>query len=249
MAQYRQVHCTFWNDPEVQDFTADEKLFYLYLLTNPRSRQCGISEISIKLMSFETGLSISCIDTLLMRFESLGKIKYSKKSNEVALKNWRKYNPDTSPKVKACISKELHLIKDTSLIQYLYSIDTVSQEERERKEKERERERTPRSSFVVPTFEEVEKYFLENKSTSKEARKFCNHYNSNGWLVGGKTKMKNWHSAAGGWIERQDDFAPNGKQEKPTRQSAPRRYDSTRENPIRDAMPKDIKDELKKILS
>lgn len=123
----------------------------------------------------------------------------------------------------------------------------VAGKERKGKEiKVKKGEREPPALFVVPTFEEVEKYFLENKSTSKEARKFCNHYNSNGWLVAGKTKMKNWHSAALNCIDRQDDFPTNGKKEKSVRETL--KYDRSKENPIRDAMPKDIKDELKKIL-
>lgn len=33
-----------------------------------------------------------------------------------------------------------------------------------------------------------------------EAQKFFNYFESNGWLVGGKTKMKNWNAAARNWI-------------------------------------------------
>ena len=51
-----------------------------------------------------------------------------------------------------------------------------------------------------PTIEEIKSYFLEKESTSLEAEKFFNHFESNGWLVGGKTKMKNWQAAARNWI-------------------------------------------------
>ena len=51
-----------------------------------------------------------------------------------------------------------------------------------------------------PPIDEIKSYFLEKESTSLEAEKFFNHFESNGWLVGGKTKMKNWQAAARNWI-------------------------------------------------
>lgn len=148
MATFRQVHCQFWNDSEVMEFTPEDKLFYLYILTNPRSKQCGITEITIRQMAFELGYSTDTIDTLLIRFQERGKIRYNRETNELAVKNWRKYNPDTSPKVKACIDKELSLVKDTALIQYLYSIDTQTQNKEKDKEnnKEKEKENIPTAS-------------------------------------------------------------------------------------------------------
>jgi hypothetical protein len=43
-------------------------------------------------------------------------------------------------------------------------------------------------------------YFAEKDAPSEEAEKFFNHYESNGWLVGGKSKMKNWQAAARNWL-------------------------------------------------
>jgi hypothetical protein len=59
----------------------------------------------------------------------------------MAMKNLAKYNDSTSPKVKSCINKELLKIKDTVLIQYIYSIDTHTKEEEEQeKEEDKEQE-------------------------------------------------------------------------------------------------------------
>ena len=57
-----------------------------------------------------------------------------------------------------------------------------------------------RSVEVPPNISEVEMYFLEKDSTKLEAERFFNHYESNGWLVGGKSKMKNWEAAARNWL-------------------------------------------------
>lgn len=54
--------------------------------------------------------------------------------------------------------------------------------------------------FSPPKIEEIESFFLEQESTKSEAQKFFNYFESNGWLVGGKTKMKNWKAAARNWI-------------------------------------------------
>jgi len=58
----------------------------------------------------------------------------------------------------------------------------------------------------VPTLEETKEYFIFKSSTETEANKFFNYYSSTGWLVGGKTKMRDWKAAARNWIMNQDKF-------------------------------------------
>jgi len=43
-------------------------------------------------------------------------------------------------------------------------------------------------------------YFLEKKFPEVEAQRFFNYFESNGWLVGGRTKMKDWKAAARNWM-------------------------------------------------
>ena len=57
-----------------------------------------------------------------------------------------------------------------------------------------------------PILEEVKNYFAQNNYPSVEADKFYNHYESNGWLVGGKTPMKNWEASANNWILNSNKF-------------------------------------------
>ena len=54
----------------------------------------------------------------------------------------------------------------------------------------------------------VESFFLQNNYPIIEAQKFFNHYKSNGWLVGGKTPMKDWHSSAHKWMLNVPNFKP-----------------------------------------
>ena len=50
--------------------------------------------------------------------------------------------------------------------------------------------------------DEATAYFVEIGSTAEEGATFWDHFESNGWKVGGKTAMKNWHSAAKNWVRR-----------------------------------------------
>ena len=151
MAIFRKIHTTFWSDSFISELDADKKLFYIYLLTNERTRQCGIYEITKRQISFDTGYSIDTVSILLQYFIDTEKILYNNSTNEIAIKNWRKYNPDNSPKVKSCVNKELSDVKDTVLIQYIYSIDTQSQQEQEQ-EQEQEEEQEREKKFSLHDF-------------------------------------------------------------------------------------------------
>lgn len=62
------------------------------------------------------------------------------------------------------------------------------------------------SGFKKPHLSEVKMYFAEKDAPSEEAEKFFDHYESNGWLVGGKSKMKNWQAAARNWLMNSKKF-------------------------------------------
>ena len=60
-------------------------------------------------------------------------------------------------------------------------------------------ESTPR--FVPPTAEEINA-FCKEKNISINTDAFINYYESNGWKIGGKTKMKSWTAAVQNWYAR-----------------------------------------------
>lgn len=61
-----------------------------------------------------------------------------------------------------------------------------------------------------PSSEEVANYFTSKMCSAHEGEKFFNYFESNGWLVGGKTPMKNWRAAANNWIMNIEKFKTNG---------------------------------------
>lgn len=113
MAIYRQVHTTIWQDDFVGDILANppEKLFWLYLITNNQTTQCGVYSFRIRQAQFDTGLSQQEIQETINKLVSHKKVKYSTDNNEILIVNWLKYNSARSPKVAAVIDKELKNIK------------------------------------------------------------------------------------------------------------------------------------------
>jgi len=119
MAVYRQIQITFWQDKFVLSLTPEKKFFYMYLLTNSKTKQCGIYELPIKIASLETGYDNETIQKLFIEFEEFGKILYDYDSGEIAIRNWRKYNETTSPKTLSCIRKELIDVKSKRLLEFM----------------------------------------------------------------------------------------------------------------------------------
>lgn len=132
MAVYRHIHINYWQDAFVLDLTPEEKYFYIYLMTNSKTSQCGVYELPKRIIETETGYNRETVDKLLKRFEEYKKIYYSNETNEIYIKNWMKHNKARSPKVKTCIEKELLKVKNEEFIEMFidncnknnYSIDT-----------------------------------------------------------------------------------------------------------------------------
>jgi hypothetical protein len=65
--------------------------------------------------------------------------------------------------------------------------------------------------FIPPSLDESVEFFTSENHSKIEAQKFFNHFESNGWKVGGKSPMKNWNAAARNWmINSQRFIAPEG---------------------------------------
>jgi len=97
MAKQRIVQTKFWSDPFIQDLSVEDKLIYLYLITNERTSICGIYEITTKTISFDTGIPVDRVLQTVDRLCQIGKI--SRYDNWVMLKNFAKNQAD-NPSVK-----------------------------------------------------------------------------------------------------------------------------------------------------
>lgn len=137
MANYRTVSISFWTDSKVDDeFTPEDKYFFLYLLTNPHTNICGCYEISMKQMERETGYNTDTVKRLIDRMQNTHKvICYCEHSKEILILNWSRYNWHGSGKVKSAVLNAANEIKceefkryviDIISIGYPYPIDRVS---------------------------------------------------------------------------------------------------------------------------
>lgn len=96
MAKYRAVNTKFWDDTYILSLDPIEKLVFLYIITNPLTNICGIYEIAIKRIAFDTGLDKEMAEKILMRFERDRKAYYIE--GWIGIVNFVK-NQSTNPKV------------------------------------------------------------------------------------------------------------------------------------------------------
>ena len=121
MAGYFTVDTAFWSDPDVADnYTPEDKYFYLYLLTCPNANISGCYEISTKQMSYDTGYSRETVERLIERFLSVHKvIDYSKENKEVLVCNWGKYHWTSSQKYIKALKNRIDEIKTEKFRKFL----------------------------------------------------------------------------------------------------------------------------------
>lgn len=145
MAVFRKIQIDFWQDAFILDLPFEEKGFYLYLLTNSKTKQCGIYEISHRVIELETGFSQEKIDQMLKKFIDSEKIKYDSETREILIMNWTKHNYSKALTVETCVKKELASVKskilkstfDNIYREYIGTIDTLSKEEKEEEHKKK----------------------------------------------------------------------------------------------------------------
>jgi hypothetical protein len=119
MAKFRQIQTNFWSNTYIQEeMTAEDKYFYLYLMTNEFTTQIGIYPITKKQMSFDLGYSLESVQALLQRFETYHKlIKYDTETREIILLKWAENNLNLGGKpVQDLIKKEISQVKNKEFL-------------------------------------------------------------------------------------------------------------------------------------
>ena len=120
----RVVSTGYWEDDLIiNEFTPEDKYFMLYLLTNRYTTQLGIYHLPIKFVAIDMGYSEDSVRNLLDRFENkYGIIKFSKTTNEIAIKNYLRHSIVKGGKpVMDCLIKEEQAVEDKSLLLYIYN--------------------------------------------------------------------------------------------------------------------------------
>lgn len=124
MANYFSIDVAFWTDSDVVDnFTPEDKFFYLYLLTSPHANISGCYELSVKQASYETGYSKESVEHLIDRFISVHKmIDYDRETKEVLIIKWGRHHWTSSDKYLKALKKKIDEIKSQKFKSYLVAL-------------------------------------------------------------------------------------------------------------------------------
>jgi len=148
----RSVKTSFWSDEWVESLKVDERYFFLYLLTNDKTKISGFYETTLKRMAFETGLTEQRIAEILLEFDSVNKVYFE--SGYIQILNFVK-NQELNPNMEKSILKALEVLPNTlkgfqRLLKSSKGFERLRKKERE-KEKEREIEKEKESQDVSQT--------------------------------------------------------------------------------------------------
>lgn len=119
----RLIDTRFWSDGQVLDsYSPEDKLFALYLRTNPHSSQLGVYALPRRTMSFEIGYTPEAIAVLLDRFQTkYHDIVYSDATQEVAILGYLKSSIIKGGKpVLDLLKRELEEVVDGDLLLHLH---------------------------------------------------------------------------------------------------------------------------------
>lgn len=150
-------------------------------------------------------------------------LKVKKNSNKTKAKNEQAYEqvielPNEQALNKHQTSTEQALVSSININKHIKHIKhdiepTKNKTENnllnnsENEEKKLRKKKKNEADSTIPILENVITFFQENNHTQIEAEKFFNYFESNGWLVGGKTKMKNWKAAAKNWMLNSNKYS------------------------------------------
>lgn len=199
----RSITCGFWSDGWVESMNTEQKLLFLYMLTNPLSNILGIYKISLNRMSFETGINPDTILQYLKGFERLRKAYYI--DEFVIIVNHIKHqalNPNMKINIVSDFNALPNELKDKingntsegfkSLSKSLQTLPKIEIEIE--REIEREKERGKLENAPPPTLKIVQLFFSQNGYN--DAEKFFNTYSKNDWYDTKGNKILDWQQKA-----------------------------------------------------
>lgn len=123
MSVKRIVDTSLWSNVRlVNEFSAEDKYFMLYILTNQYVRQCGIYKLPKRIISFEMGYTIEAIECILDRFQNAYEIIiYDHGTNEIAILSYLKHAIVKGGKpVYDCLERDYSDVVNKGLIGMVY---------------------------------------------------------------------------------------------------------------------------------
>jgi DnaD/phage-associated family protein len=111
MADFRNIYTRTWNDKWFVTLDIDEKLLFIYLFSNERASVCGMYELPLRTIVFETGINADRVLQILDRLQKDKKVYYSEEV--IWIVNFQKYNNSgNSIKVITRAKKDVEMTPD-----------------------------------------------------------------------------------------------------------------------------------------
>lgn len=198
MAKQRIIDVKFWDDKYIRKINKDEKLLFLYCLTNPLTDICGIYEISLDRIKFDTALEHNLTKKIFKKFEKDGKMIY--REDWLGIKNFIKNQKPTKSILLGIenslkrISKRIHDTLGTGWGEgggtvFGYNIKII-----EYKDKEKESDFFPLIGSTIifnknePAEKGVKLFYLKDPMVFKAAEKKWYTIKNNEWFAFAGTK-------------------------------------------------------------
>lgn len=116
MSKKRFINTKFRSDGYILDLDPSEKLLFIYYLTNDHTDLCGMYELPIRKIAFETWFDKDMISKVEARFTKDGKIQ--RIGNRVYIINFGKHQT-LNPSIKKWIQRSLKLVPEEIKLQFI----------------------------------------------------------------------------------------------------------------------------------
>jgi len=91
MSLYNPIYQAIWSDSHFEEYSAEKKLVFIFLLTNQFTNKSGIYKISLRQISFSTNLERNIINEFINELINESKIRYDFDKSIIFIKNFYKY--------------------------------------------------------------------------------------------------------------------------------------------------------------
>lgn len=211
-----------------QEYLSDPKIERL----SPTERSCWITLLCIgsltdgliRFLTIESLLQKSGIQQdpyhqeewdkalgILQKFESLEMVEV-RKNGDILIKNWEKRqetNLTGAERVRNFRERQKSKENKGERESVTHDVTKVTLDKNRLDKNRLDKKDSVSGKFRKPTLQEVQEYCKERGNTV-DPQRFIDHYESNGWKVGGRSAMKDWKASVRTW-EKNRFNSPQGK--------------------------------------
>ena len=108
---YRTIAASFWTDPKVKKLSPNDKLLFLYLITNPHTHVSGIYHLDLKYAATDLGYPMNTLSRSLDTLSSAGLCAYDESTEVIWVKKMMGYQGRGDKNVRSAahhIREDLH---------------------------------------------------------------------------------------------------------------------------------------------